>query len=218
VVLTNSSSIAAKQFFQDQDNCSFYYKTELLPAELADIVLRYSEDRGGSFTAEIASCPRGRRHAKCFEDLSARILEYLFVPPLTRVVRQSRRADGRTIRDAVMPNDASSFFWATLRSELDARHIVAEFKNYVRAIGKEEVVQLREYLGRKTIGRFGLLISRTSPSGAAVAARRDAYTDQGCLILFLDDRDVIEMIGLRRRGRDPVAVLQRMKEEFELAY
>ncbi|MGH2568447.1 MAG: hypothetical protein ACRDGA_08925, partial [Bacteroidota bacterium] len=218
VVFTSSSSIAATQFFKDQDNCSLYYKTDLLPDELADVVLRVAEDRGEKLAAQLASCSRGQPHAKLFEDVCVRILEYLFVPPLKRVLPQSRRSDGRTIRDAVMPNDAESHFWASLRSELDARHIVAEFKNYAKAIGKEEVIQLREYLARKTIGRFGLLISRTSASESAVAARRDAYSDQDCLILFLADKALVEMIHLRRRGGDPAAALQRMKEEFELAY
>ncbi len=218
VVLTNSSSIAVKQFFDDQDNCWFHYKTELLPRELAEVVARVVNDSGEKVAAELTSCPRGRRHAKRFEGVCVRVLEYLFVPPLKRIVPQSRRSDGRDIRDAVMTNDASSYFWASLRSELDAKHVVAEFKNYTGAVGKGDVVQLREYLARKSIGRFGLLVSRTAASEAAVVARRDAYSDQDCLILFLDDRDLVEMIHLRGRGRDPATTLQRMKEEFELAY
>ncbi|MDQ1355148.1 MAG: hypothetical protein QG657_5458 [Acidobacteriota bacterium] len=147
-----------------------------------------------------------------------RIIEYLFVPPLRRVLPQSRRADGRIIRDAVMPNNAPTYFWNSIRLELNAKHIVVEFKNYAEAIGKPEVLQLREYLARKTIGRFGLLVSRVPPSKAAIIAQRDSYSDQDCLILFINDNDLLEMINLRRSGRDPAIVLQKMKEEFELSY
>ena len=218
VVFTASHDPAVRQFFKDQDNCSFHYKTDLLPSELANLVFGLAEDCGEKLATELLACPRGNHHAKRFESVCVRILEYLFVPPLKRVLPQSRRSDGRTIRDAVMPNDTPSYFWNSLRSELDAKHVVAEFKNYTGPVGKPEVIQLREYLARKTIGRFGLLVSRVPPSDAALAARRDAYSDQDCLILFLDDDNLVEMCNLRRQGGDPAEVLQRMKEEFELAY
>ena len=144
--------------------------------------------------------------------------EYLFVPPLQRVVFQSRRADGQEIRDLVLPNNASSFFWSSLRRELNAKYIVAEFKNYSKPLGKGEVRQLREYLARKSVGRFGLLISRLPPSPSALQARADSYSDQDCLIIFLHDHDLRTMLDIRGRGGDPATVLERMKEEFELGY
>jgi hypothetical protein len=61
-------------------------------------------------------------------------------------------------------------------------------------------------------------VSRLPPSPSAVQARADAYRDHDCLILFVDDAVFRGMIELRRKGRDPAIVLQRMKEEFELAY
>lgn len=218
VVFTSSSSLAVKHFFRDQKSCSFYYKTDLLPSELADIVAGLAEDRGTHLLQELESCPPGRRYAKRFEVLCVRVIEYLFVPPLQRVIFQARRADGHVIRDAMIPNNASSFFWSSLRSELDAKHIVVEFKNLSKPVGKGEVLQLREYLARKSVGRFGLLISRLPPSPSALQAQRDAYGDQDCLIIFLADGNLQEMLELRSQGADPTSILERKKEEFELAY
>lgn len=216
VILTASVDDAVRQFFDEQDHCSFCSKGHWLPEQLADLVLGLVEDRAGVLARELTACPRGRQHAAQFESLAVRIFTYLFVPPLKRVLAQSRRADGRIIRDAVMSNDAPDYFWSTLRRELDAKHIVIEFKNYAERVGRDEVRQLKDYLVPKTIGRLGLLVSRQAPSGAALVAQRDVFLHDTCLILFVDDACVAEMLELRRRGQDPATVLARMKAAFEL--
>jgi CheY-like chemotaxis protein len=218
VVLTNSMSLSVKAFFQDQDNCVLYYKTELLPEQLAQVVAGLVEDKGAYLIDRLQLCLPGRSMAAQFEALCVEILEFLFVPPLKKIVPQVRRADGHDIRDAIMPNNAANYFWSSLRRELDAKHIVAEFKNYTEPVGKTEVLQLREYLARKSLGRFGLLISRLPPTQPALIARADAYSDQNCLILFLHDGDLKSMLETRRQGGDPSVILEQMKEEFEWAY
>jgi CheY-like chemotaxis protein len=218
VVLTNSSDIAVKAFFQSQSKCSFFYKTEMLPTELATVIEGIVTDRGSDLLKRFLSCKPGHEDARVFEALCVDILEYLFVPPLKRVVAQSARSDGHAIRDAVLPNNATGYFWDSLRRELDAKHVVVEFKNYISAVGKDEVIQLRQYLTRKSIGRFGLLVSRLPPSESALTARADAYGEQGCLILFVDDDTIRKMIDTRRNGGNPALILQQMKEEFEVEY
>jgi hypothetical protein len=49
-------------------------------------------------------------------------------------------------------------------------------------------------------------------------ARRDTYAEFDRLILFIDDAALVEMLRLRRDGKDPAAVLQAMKQKFELAF
>lgn len=218
IVLTNSSNSAVRRFFDGQENCSLYYKTEVLPDELASVIEGVVTDLSSELLRRLSSCKPGRDDAKVFESLCVDILEYLFVPPLKRVVAQSSRSDGHDIRDAVLPNSAAGYFWNSIRRELDARHVVVEFKNYVDPINKDAVIQLRKYLARKSIGRFGLLVSRHPPSESARIARAEAYAEQGCLILFVDDERVRELINMRRDGGDPAAILQAMKEEFEVAY
>jgi CheY-like chemotaxis protein len=218
VIFTNASSTAVRKFFLDQKKCSFFYKTDLLPYELAEVVTAIAKDLAEDLLSQLEACPRGQKHAKKFESICVSILEFLFVPPLQKVISQSRRADGHEIRDAILPNRAYGYLWEALRQEFDAKHIVVEFKNYTKQIGKAEVSQLREYLTRKSLGRFGLLISRFHPSESALLSRLDAYNQQNCLILFLEDKDLQEMIELRRDGKNPAIVIENMKEEFELSY
>jgi hypothetical protein len=218
IIFTNSSNIEVKSFFHRQDNCSFYYKTDLDPLQLAELVASLAEDRGKALAKQLLACPAGIKHAAKFESIATRILAYLFIPPLKRTIARSRRSDGHEIRDLVLPNRSGTFFWESLQREFEATYIVAEFKNYTKPIGKQQVSQLREYLQRKPLGRFGLLISRQPASPSALKSRTDAYSDQNCLILFLHDKDLHRMIEIRRRGGDPATVLETMKEEFELGF
>ena len=218
VVLTNSSSLAAKEFFRRQGECSLFYKTEVLPEEFGSVLEGIVCDRAHALLARLKECSPGHKEAKAFEGLCVELLEYLFVPPLARVVPQSARSDGHDIRDAVLPNSAGGYFWESIRREFDAKHVVVEFKNYAEAVGKDEVNQLRQYLGRKSLGRFGLLMSRRPPSESALTARSDAYDGQSILILFIDDSVVEELVDARSQGRDPSEILQDITERFEIAY
>jgi hypothetical protein len=218
VVLTAYADPKVMQFFRDQHNCTFLQKTATLPYELAELVASISTNRGLELENELKACPAGRSAAKEYESIIVNAFRYLFIPPQLNILEQCRREDGRLIRDAVMSNDATSNFWASLRQELDAKHIIIESKNYAAPVGKDEVLQLRDYLRRKSVGRFGLLVSRVQPSGAALQARRDTYAEFDRLILFIDDAALVEMLRLRRDGKDPAAVLQAMKQKFELAF
>ena len=218
IVFTNSFDIAIRDFFQRQDKCSLYYKTELLPDELASVIKDIVNDRGSSLLASLSDCNPGHKHSKVFEEVCTSILEFLFVPPLTHIIPQSARSNGHDIRDAILPNNAIGFFWESIRREFGAKHLVVEFKNYKKPIGKNEVIQLRQYLNRKSIGRFGILISRCPPSESALIERKDAYSDQDILILFIDDVIIKELIMARRQGQDPSIILQEMKESFEINY
>lgn len=218
VVLTNSSSLAAKEFFRTQDNCSLLYKSDILPYQFGLLVEGILADRGSALLARLKNCGHGRKYAKAYEALCVDLLEYLFVPPLARVIAQSARSDGHDVRDALLPNTASGYFWESIRREFDAKHLVVEFKNYSEAVGKDEVNQLREYLSRKSLGRFGLLLSRRPASSSALTARADAYGAQSILILFVDDSTIEQLLHARSQGRDPSGILQELKERFEIGY
>ena len=53
--------------------------------------------------------------------------------------------------------------------------------------------------------RLGLLISRLPPSLSALRSRRDAYSDEEKLILFLSNDDLRKMIEMRQHGGEPTS-------------
>jgi len=218
VVFTGSLDLQVKNFFRAQENCTLLYKGSVTPKQLANILIGLAEKRGRDLVNRLEACVPGKKNWREYETLVAEVFEFLFVPPLHSVLTQSRRSDDHEIRDLVLTNNADGFFWDQLRFEFEAKHIIVEIKNYREVIDKDELDQLRIYLRRKSIGRFGLLVSRLPPSESALISRRAAYSEDSALILCLSDVDLKEMIEMRERGLDPTKVLQRMKEQFELEY
>ena len=207
-----------RHFFKGQTNCTLLSKREDSLA-IANLMIGLANKRSRALSAQLNSHLAGKKQAKKFELLIRDIFEFLFVPPMDKVILQSRRSDNHEIRDIVMTNNASGFLWDRLRVEFDARYVVVEVKNYCDPVGKAEVDQLRLYLMRKSIGRFGLLVSRLPPSESAVKSQIDAYTGrEDTLILFLSDIELLRMLEMRERGEDPSDEIRRIKEEFELNY
>jgi len=164
------------------------------------------------------SCPAGRSGWKQFEVICSKILTYLFVPPLTHPRLQPRTYLGIERRDAVFPNRnfETTSNWGKLYHELDARLILAEFKNYdTEEIGKDEVNQTRNYL-TASMGRLALLCCNKSPSSGAYLIRNKIFSEEKKVILFICKDHLKEMLYIKLRGEDPSDLIMDLVEEFYL--
>jgi len=174
--------------------------------------------RANKLIEELKRCKSGQANWRKYEQLGIRILRFLFMPPFKRILEQSRTEAGDTRRDAVLPNNQYSGFWQLIRDEFDSRHIVCEFKNYFTKTSKSQLNQLRLYLSKPTVGRFGLLFIRHDPSPQLLVARRRAYEESHILILILNDELVKQMLKMRAFTGHPENILEDLKIHFELSY
>ena len=131
---------------------------------------------------------------------------------------QVRNADGHQVRDAALPNNQYEGFWAAIRDEFQSQHIMCEFKNGGSRIGKNSLNQLRIYLRKPTIGRFGLLFIRKPSNKSLKKAQREAFEQDRTLILILDDKKVVDLIYSRCFLGSAQDFLAREKILFELDY
>jgi len=175
-------------------------------------------DRASILEKKLENCAAGRRNWRKYEDLCIDILRFLFVPPFRNVLVQVRTADKHERRDAILPNNQYSGFWQVIREEFDSRHIVCEFKNLRSVSSKASVNQLRVYLSKRTIGRFGLLFVRKVPGEGLLQAQRDAYEQSNILILIFDDTKVQKLLKARAYLGSADEVLETEKVSFEIAY
>jgi hypothetical protein len=190
----------------------------LLNALLPDWPNIYEDiSRARELRKELNNLAPGRKHWRAYENLCIKVLHFLFVPPFRRIHVQSRTADGHEIRDAVLSNNNLSGFWGLLRTEFDAKHAVCEFKNGKDGQSKEALNQLRIYLSKRAIGRFGMFFVRQSPSRSLLHAQRAAY-DQNILILIIDDKLVSRLLSARAFARSVDSVLEDEKTKLELGY
>ncbi len=156
----------------------------------------------------------GKDSWRAFEDVCVEILSLVFSPALGAPEIQSRSDDGLDIIDAIYPIRSREGPWSSIRSEHRTRFVVAEFKNYTDPIGQRQVESIAQYLWQPAKRNFGLLISRSAPSEAALAARRRAWLEAEKFIVFLRDEDLIEMLQATDEGYDPFALIDLQLEEF----
>jgi len=169
----------------------------------------------------LVECPEGKSGWKEYEDICIEIINHIFVPPLSEPKIQSRRENGIDIRDAIYPNRAQkNENWSFIRTDYDAKYIVFEFKNYSEKgsnIDKHVLLQIDDYL-KKTIGRFGIVLSKKKPNLSGLEKRKDLYIENNKLVLFLNNEDLIEMLLRKHKNLDPSDVIIDMIDEFNLNF
>jgi hypothetical protein len=162
-------------------------------------------------------CSSGREMWKEYQDVIAGIFHYLFVPPLSPPKTQSRAGDGLEIRDILFPNYARSGFWLTVRSDYKGAYIVVEAKNKTD-LGKDDVIQLGEYLYEQQVGLFGIMTARGF-SQSAIDQRRIAYSKvPHKMVVLVDDQDIREMILKKSRRKRPDEVLRDRIDHYRTSY
>ena len=161
-------------------------------------------------------CPPGHRGWHEFEMLCLAILRLLFVPPLQPPITQPRKFSGIDRPDALFANrniDPRDTFGRFFQ-ELEARLILFEFKNYRHSeVGKEEVLQIRNYL-TKAMGRLAFLVSNEPANSAAITKRNEIFDADKVVILFLSRTDLISMLEGKEQNQDPSGLLMDRLEEF----
>lgn len=178
-----------------------------------DISIQVTPDENSLIT-KLRNTPLGKDGWREYEDICVKILNYLFLSPLSPPKVQSRTEDGLDIRDAIYAIRPGNQYWDMLRSECSTRFMVAEFKNYKDPIGQQEVESIRQYLYPKARRSFGVLCSRKGHNGSAEKKRRRSWVEDDKLIAFVTDSDLIEMINLKDSGEEPFQVIDSHLEEF----
>ena len=96
--------------------------------------------------------------------------------------------------------------------------VLVEFKNFGSdLVGKDEINQTRNYL-TQTIGRLGIVISRTGYDDGAHIKRNSAFSEEKNVILLLTVKDMKEMLYMKERGEDPADLIMDAVERFYVEY
>lgn len=151
-----------------------------------------------------------------YQKLCQEIFEYLFSPPLGKPMAEASDYQNANRRDIIMANYAESGFWHYMRQEYRAPFIVADAKNWSVRFGKNQVLQMANYLKRPGLGHFGIIISRIGGARSAIICQRDKWIIDNKLIIFLQDEDLIAMLELRKLKKDPSTVIRQIIEDFRI--
>ena len=164
----------------------------------------------------LKSLPRGKRHAKQYEDLVASILESLLSADLDFPEIQLSGNYGHDRRDIVFENRSNSGFWPIIRERYRGEYLVFDAKNAARGPTKPDVLALAHYLKPSGCGMFGCLVIRDLEGRPSFAARREQWISLGKMIIVLNDYDLAEMFERKTQGLDVSYYMARKIAEFRM--
>jgi len=167
--------------------------------------------------ARLDAIPIGKPGSAAFERFVEDLLNLLFVPPLNPVIAQSSNENNVNRRDFILPNYAAAdTFWGFLRTHYRGDFIVAEAKNYEKPVGKNEVLQLANYLSHHGTGLVGLILTRNGLHYSGRWTSREQWLLHSKLIIGLRDDDYRQMLLTKRAGGDPADLVRERIEDFRL--
>jgi len=177
-----------------------------------EVNCRLKNTQGFDLVERLSLCPQGREHWVVFQKLCKDILTYLFVPPLSEPIVESRTGTGHQRRDLIfpIPYDAAGF-WALIRSRYYAEALIVDCKNYSNPIGQDEITHISRYLGKEGLGLFAIVISRLPPAKSAIKEILRLWRNEGKLIVCLCDDDFKKMIELKEKGQEPEKVIDEIR-------
>lgn len=149
---------------------------------------------------KLKDLPVGVDHADEYEKLIEEIVSALFYPSLCNPTKQCRIHQGRKRIDITYTNEARRGFFEWLAKHYPCAFVFVECKNYGKEIGNPEVDQLSGRFSPSR-GRVGLLVCRSVENRNLLQKRCiDTAKDDRGFIMYLNDEDLIELMGNAKQG------------------
>jgi len=150
----------------------------------------------------LRSIPPGGDSASEYHSLMIGVVEFLFFPKLLHPAKEREIHEGRKRIDISMENGARAGIFYRLHQirKLPCAFVAFECKNYSRDVANPELDQLA---GRFSVnrGKFGILCCRSFRDRKLFLKRcRDTLKDDRGLIIPLDDKRVLGLLGLIVKG------------------
>jgi len=93
-----------------------------------------------------------------------------------------------------------------------SKNIVFEFKNYTDKIGKQQLVQVSNYLKKKVYGKFAIVFSREGVSPNGEEEQKELLIHDDKMIIVLDDEKLIQLF----RSINPEYILEDIITDLEM--
>ena len=159
--------------------------------------------RADELLAQISLMPCGKDHWSAYEKLMFEVLKFLFSKDLTLWEEQQRTDDELSRFDLICRITFFDDFWKSLAHSFNTRFILFEFKNYCQDVTQHAVYLTERYLYKNALRSVAILISRKGPNDSAVQAAKGALRENGKLMFFLSDADIMSMLEGIKQEKSP---------------
>lgn len=178
----------------------------------------YDYDSSNDLISRLQNIPSGEEGWKEYQSLGVEIFNYLFCPDLLGqpFTQHILNADGiynyKTSKrpDAIYPIVSNDNFINGYANNLfghSCLFVAVDFKNLSEKPTCNDVDQVAGYLSEQSRRRIGILCSRYAPSQSAFQSRYHWWTKDEKLILFVSDKDLVQMINHRYDNLNPSHIL-----------
>ena len=166
-------------------------------------------------TEELATLPRGKPHARKFEDLIGEVIKLCFFRSLSNVEARARNVDTTAIRDWIASNRATLGFWAIVRDKYSATRVLWECKNY-NDLQSGDFQQAAYYMNDQA-GRFIIMVCRAeAPLGTHTFEHvRRVHSQTRGLVLILRESDIKTFLRQALNGKQSEQHLQDIFDRTE---
>lgn len=151
---------------------------------------------------------------KEYEKLCVDMIKFLFKSEFTKMVEQNSTEDKMFRMDLVCGLKGASEFWKILMQHYNTRFVVFEFKNYEDEIDQNLIYITEKYLYNAVLRNVAIVVSRMGFSHNALKAATGILTENGKLIIGLNDNDIITMLRMKADGQDPSDYMINMLENY----
>lgn len=169
--------------------------------------IQLKNDPYGDLKKELGKISGGKTDCIKYQNIVSKIFSELFRDELNVPKLESPDSKGDNRRDIVFANYSDKCKLKLLREQYGANYIIIECKNYGKSkIGKDEILQLSNYLKPYGLGMFGILAVRNYKQIKEVAkrAQMEKWAHEKKMIIFLDDNDMNTMLDNKLNSTEPI--------------
>ncbi len=164
-------------------------------------------DECNKLIEDLEKLPTG--DGKSYEEIVKLVLEICLVEDFASfsIKEQIETYYRKRIRDFIIDNrDSKVTFWHDLKLRRGVEKILFDAKNYKNKVKYREITSTLRYLKNKAFGNFMIIISRWGIDDWTEII--EDYGDEGKIILSLDDKDLIAMIEMKKKGERASSIIE----------
>lgn len=194
---------------EDQDSVadSYFTKREVKPVIPTDTLAK-------TYAKAFRAIPPGKKGYVAFEEQCEAVLKYLFPDDLSGWNRQLTTDDDLSRFDLICKIGSKDDFWNALIQSFYSRYILFEFKNYKDPLPHGQIYTTERYLFPKALRGCCIIIARNGVSVQAITAAKGALRENGKLIIFIDEAELLTMLEMRDNGESPNDFLAEKLDDF----
>lgn len=176
--------------------------------------------QGENLISRLKKCIPGEKNWSEYESIGIDVFSFLFKDNFKKYLSEEQIENNlkNHRRDLMVNNNPSDLtsFWSDIKRNYNCSAIIIDFKNYSSKLNSTNFFSVSKYT-KKNVGDFAIVFSRKGIDKTAKIEQSELFKN-GKLLLEFSDSELIEMIGEKIIGKDPIDRLESKKFELVKKY